>query len=443
MLRETLNSEFFEVNQERFLSEFLLYPFWESIKNKKITSESGDVIHILSPGIRNFGEGPDYKNCFFLLNKSKKVHTGDVEIHVRASDWLRHGHQKNSAYSHVRLHVFEINDTDLSGLEYKPFLNVQINPTEKEKTRRKIPQRNVAERCRAVANWNKTIYEDLSDAGFKKLKEKGKRIHEIANNETIALLLLILRVHGQVKNSDIFLNAGINVVQNIEMCKKLNIEEMFIALCGSSRLLHFLLEKKGNQEGFREKLLEYFSQWERLKKKHAFKELTYSPWSITGNRPQNAPAIRFLQFACLVRSMNISSLSKTVSKSDMDIKELRKIFIVKVKIPQSLHEFIAPFFKNYSLEYSDSMLENIAIDALIPWTIVKKKNLSKKDLLEKFSLLKFPTQKNSKLSFFAQGKDFNALSLNLFQKQGLLWLYDNFCMYRDISCESCIFRPEP
>lgn len=53
--------------------------------------------------------GPDYQEA--LLSTSGSALTeGDIEFHVRASDWYRHGHATDAHYNSVILHVVWIND---------------------------------------------------------------------------------------------------------------------------------------------------------------------------------------------------------------------------------------------------------------------------------------------------------------------------------------------
>lgn len=63
----------------------------------------GRKVHVIDPGIINHDSGPDFFNAKIKIGGEMWV--GNVEIHVRASDWLRHNHHKDSAYDSVILHV--------------------------------------------------------------------------------------------------------------------------------------------------------------------------------------------------------------------------------------------------------------------------------------------------------------------------------------------------
>jgi hypothetical protein len=60
-------------------------------------------IRVLKPGIWNSEEGPDFMHAEIEIDG--KLYIGDVEIHVRASEWYAHKHHLNSRYNRVILHA--------------------------------------------------------------------------------------------------------------------------------------------------------------------------------------------------------------------------------------------------------------------------------------------------------------------------------------------------
>ena len=66
------------------------------------------TIRVLKPGIWNHNEGPDFMHAEIDVNG--KLQIGDVEIHVRSSEWYAHKHHLNSRYNRVILHAVLFND---------------------------------------------------------------------------------------------------------------------------------------------------------------------------------------------------------------------------------------------------------------------------------------------------------------------------------------------
>lgn len=72
----------------------------------------GLPLRIIDPGRRNLNAGPDFFNA--RIEIGGRCWAGNVEIHVRASDWHRHRHDGNPAYDSVILHVVETSDTRIA-----------------------------------------------------------------------------------------------------------------------------------------------------------------------------------------------------------------------------------------------------------------------------------------------------------------------------------------
>ena len=68
----------------------------------------GRRVRIIDQGRLNTDAGPDFFNASVQIGD--ETWAGNVEIHVRASDWYRHHHDTDPAYDSVILHVVQHDD---------------------------------------------------------------------------------------------------------------------------------------------------------------------------------------------------------------------------------------------------------------------------------------------------------------------------------------------
>jgi hypothetical protein len=87
------------------MREDLLQFIWQYLyfNQSNLFTEAGESIQILSPGELNPDQGPDFRNARVRINSV--LREGPVELHINASDWLKHGHDGDANYKAVILHV--------------------------------------------------------------------------------------------------------------------------------------------------------------------------------------------------------------------------------------------------------------------------------------------------------------------------------------------------
>lgn len=64
---------------------------------------AGEPIDVIQTGELNEHAGPDFFNARIRIGDT--LWAGNVEVHVRSSDWYRHDHQGDNAYSNIILHI--------------------------------------------------------------------------------------------------------------------------------------------------------------------------------------------------------------------------------------------------------------------------------------------------------------------------------------------------
>ena len=89
----------------RSLSERELARLWrdQTFPPEALVTGRGEKLRVIYRGRLGGGTGPDFLDA--LIAAPGGLLQGDVELHVRSSDFQRHGHQRDPAYAGVVLHV--------------------------------------------------------------------------------------------------------------------------------------------------------------------------------------------------------------------------------------------------------------------------------------------------------------------------------------------------
>lgn len=135
--------------RREYYSEADLAVVWEAqlLARRSLRTEDGRPLRVIFRGLPAAGgAGPDFQDA--VVTTPDGPRRGDVELHVRASDFRRHGHHENPAYAGVVLHaVFDAQGeafTDLPGGGSAPVLVV---PRSSRRSRGRTPAWAWAEPC--------------------------------------------------------------------------------------------------------------------------------------------------------------------------------------------------------------------------------------------------------------------------------------------------------
>src|SRR5262245_5606209 len=98
------------------MNERLLQFIWQYryFDQHELLINSGEPIELISPGVLNTNQGPD-----FLDAKIRIGHTtwaGNIELHIKSSDWNKHGHEADVLYRNVILHGVWEHDKDVNDI---------------------------------------------------------------------------------------------------------------------------------------------------------------------------------------------------------------------------------------------------------------------------------------------------------------------------------------
>lgn len=102
------------------MSERLLQFIWQFqyFNTRSLLTSAGEMLNVQFQGNYNTNQGPDFTDARIRIGDA--VWVGNVELHIRSSDWNKHGHQHDPNYSNVILHVVwedDVPEQDMPVLE--------------------------------------------------------------------------------------------------------------------------------------------------------------------------------------------------------------------------------------------------------------------------------------------------------------------------------------
>lgn len=261
----------------------------------------GEKITLLHTGQHNQEEsGPDFFNA--QLKISRQHWAGNVEIHLKSSDWYAHKHETDSAYDNVILHVVWQNDMPVFRKDNTPIPTLELHALIHANALKNYAQllRNPNKKwinCEndftlfsefSLENWLERLY-------FERLEDKTQPIFQLLeqsqNNWEAVLFRLLFKNFGLNVNGDAFFEVArsipFSVVQKTRH-STLQLEALFFGQAG-------MLQQDCEET--------YFLQ---LKKEYAFLQKKFNLPPPSNNtvkffrlRPDNFPTIRLAQLAQL------------------------------------------------------------------------------------------------------------------------------------------------
>lgn len=376
--------------------------------------------------INNVGQylelaGPDFFNAQITIGNQKWA--GNVEIHVKSSDWYVHHHEKDAGYENVILHVVWEHDTDvyrsnntvIPVLELRNYVSKDIldnyhNLTAPkswifcEKQLKDIPQFT-------IHNWQERLF-------FERLERKSKPILELlqsTNNDWEAVLFCLLAKNfGLNTNGDIFLKIAQSIPFSVIRKECFEVENLEALLFGSAGLLD--IDKEDTY--FNDLKFRYYyllHKYQIDKKGHGFVQ-------FFKHRPDNFPTIRLSQLANLYHKHQ--NLFSKLNDSN-SLEAIYEVFGVSVTQYWQTHYQFDKESPKKKKTLTKSFIDLIVLNTIIPLQFAYAKSLGKEvseDILMILSAI--DPEKNSVVEKFSS---FGLKPQNALETQSLLQLKNEYC----------------
>lgn len=296
------------------MTERLLQFIWQlQYFNKgELKTTSGEELQIISPGTFNTNQGPDFTDAKIRI--STTIWAGNVELHVRASDWDRHNHQLDKNYNNVVLHVVWENDfpnynIPMLSLEnriagrllqrYEELMNAQgFIPCERSITLVKPL---------VLQSWKERL---LAERLIRKSSTVEMFLHENNQHWEETFWWLLARNFGSKINADAFESMARSIPVSILAKHKNQIHQLEALLMGQANLLDRRFSDDYSILIQRE--------YKFYKRKYNLIPGAVTPFFLR-MRPGNFPTIRLAQLAMLIHNSEhlFSKIKQTDSLKDV------------------------------------------------------------------------------------------------------------------------------
>ena len=302
-----------QVNEEFFHYIWLFRLFNAS----NLRTEAGETIRVLHPGIRNANAGPDFSDAHLYIGKTKWA--GAVEIHIRASDWLLHGHQHDSAYNNVILHVVYDNDSPIFRPDGStlPVLSLRNKIHSSTFTRyENLITAPFFFPCAAqIGQINSLIVvNQLTKVAIERLVDKSNLVIDVLNQYLgdweSTFYYFLAKNFGFKVNALPFEMLAKSLPYKILIKHSDQPQQVEALLFGQAGLLTGPLT-----ETYAKQLKK---EYQYLQKKYALQPIDRSVWKFMRMRPQNFPTMRIAQFATLLTNER-NLFAKILEITDIEV----------------------------------------------------------------------------------------------------------------------------
>ena len=160
--------------------EYLQFAWKFGLFNKTNLRYQDESLEIIDPGEHNNSSGPDFFNARLKIGDT--TWAGNVEIHLKASDWYRHTHDKDPAFDSVILHVVLEADGDVFRMNGEPIpvVELKLHEVNYEKYQQLILSKEIIHCHNKLTHINHVLFRDwITKMMITRLKEKTDTVFKL------------------------------------------------------------------------------------------------------------------------------------------------------------------------------------------------------------------------------------------------------------------------
>ena len=339
----------------QFIWQYSLY------RSDQLQTLLGEPICVQFQGRRNHQSGPDFEAAKIRIGSTLLV--GHVELHLKTSDWFKHGHQHDRAYDTVILHVVWENDMPIAEQQHLPILEMRQHISaaviqQYESLQYSVRHIPCAPYLAQVNDLTKDAWLTrlLAERWEMKSQEWNQLLAQNAEDWRVLLYWQLAANFGFKTNADAFLALAQSLPLNILARHHAQLFQIEALLFGQAGML-----EQDFQDEYPFRLQQ---EYRYLRKKYKLQPIPAHRWRFMRLRPANFPTIRIAQFAALVhRSVHLF----TQIIASVSLAELRALFEVSASDYWDTHFRFDEVQKGNAEKYLGmASIHNIMINTIAP-----------------------------------------------------------------------------
>lgn len=405
------------------MKEDFLHYVWQYKKFdfSNLTTTAGELLTIIDSGSYLQQAGPDFFSA--QINIGNQKWAGNIEIHVKSSDWYVHQHEKDSNYDNVILHVvwehdlpiFRKDNTEIPTLELKNYVAKGIlenyNALSSPKSWINCENQIAAVDAFIFSNWQERLF-------FERLERKAipmeQLLHETENDWEAVLFCMLAKNFGLNTNGETFLKIAKSIPFSVIRKESFEVENLESLFFGTADL--FPTDCQDNYTKDLKKRFDYISQ------KHQLKKIIFEPVQFFKHRPDNFPTIRLAQLAMLYhKEHNLFSKLNTAKT----LEELYRLFDISTSDYWLTHYQFDKESPKKKKKFSKSFIDLLVLNTIVPIQFAYAKSQGKEISESLLHLIReIDAEKNVIMEKFS---GFGIKPINAFETQSLLQLKNEYC----------------
>lgn len=406
------------------IKEDLLQFVWlhKLTSTNEFISASNNQIKILNFGTLNQDAGPDFFNAKIKVNELTLA--GNIEIHVKTSDWEKHGHQFDKSYNNLILHVVYEHDKDIPQnkensvevIELKHFLSQQLIDKYQNllESKSKIPCQNNFNQIEEFkfSNWlQRMVIERLE----KKTKWIEQLFVEFNGDYHQTFYTVLLSAFGFKTNALPFEILSKQIPYRLLAKHSDQLFQLECLLLGTGGFLD-----ETYQDAYLNKLS---NEYVFLQNKYKLVPLDKRLFKFSKMRPANFPTLRLAQFAAVFKSSyNLLADFNQLT----NLNQVMIVFNTDVSEYWETHYSLGGNSVNRKDALGKDSIEKIIINAIVPFLFFYSQKVNqdafRENAIELLSSCKWEENKKTKLFIKLKKPNFSALD-----SQAMINLFDNYC----------------